>query len=73
MLIAALCGGHELPLPVVGADLAAVASQELRYHHFSVVMHRPRRLALFTAVNIDGKLAQRPSRERDRWYLDPRV
>ncbi|MCK6211599.1 DNA/RNA non-specific endonuclease [Georgenia sp. EYE_87] len=68
-----LGGGHELPLPVVGADLAAVASQELRYHHFSVVMHRPRRLALFTAVNIDGKLAQRPSRERDRWYLDPRL
>ena len=68
-----LGGGHGLPLPEVGADLAAAASHELRYHHFSVVMHRARRLALFTAVNIDGKLAQRPSRERDRWYLDPRL
>ncbi|GAA4287651.1 DNA/RNA non-specific endonuclease [Georgenia daeguensis] len=68
-----LGGGAELPLPVVGADLAPVASQELRYHHFSVVMHRARRLALFTAVNIDGKLAQRPSRESDRWFLDPRL
>ena len=36
-------------------------------------MHRTRALALFTAVNIDGKLAQRPERESDRWILDPRL
>lgn len=45
----------------------------LRYHHFSVVMHRLRRLALFTAVNIDGKTLHRFKRGRDRWYLDPRI
>ncbi len=62
-----------LPLPVPGCELAPAASAELRYHHFSVVMHRQRALALFTAVNIDGKLAQRPRRETDRWILDPRL
>src|SRR5215218_4759367 len=62
-----------LPLPVPGRSVAAVASTELRYHHFSVVMHRARRLALFTAVNIDGELSRRPRRERDRWILDPRL
>ena len=59
-------------LPVPGADLRGVASAELRYHHFSVVMHRRRALALFTAVNIDGKQARRPP-ERNRWILDPRL
>jgi endonuclease G, mitochondrial len=62
-----------LPLPAVGATLAPVASAELRYHHFSVVMHRQRALALFTAVNIDGKLSGRPVREADRWIVDPRL
>ena len=62
-----------LPLPRARPALAALASGELRYHHFSVVMHRARALALFTAVNIDGKLAREPKRERDRWILDPRL
>jgi endonuclease G len=64
---------HPLPAPVPSAALAEAASAELRYHHFSVVMHRRRRLALFTACNIDGKLAQRPRRESDRWIFDPRL
>ncbi|MBA9005299.1 DNA/RNA non-specific endonuclease [Thermomonospora cellulosilytica] len=64
---------HPLPLPVPSPELAAVVSPELRYHHFSVVMHRRRRLALFTACNIDGKLSRRPRRESDRWILDPRL
>ena len=46
---------------------------EFRYHHFSVVMNAARRLAYFTAVNIDGTLIKRPGRERDRWILDPRL
>ncbi|WP_395103856.1 DNA/RNA non-specific endonuclease [Actinomadura sp. SCN-SB] len=62
-----------LPLPVLPPELARVASVELRYHHFSVIMHRQRRLALFTACNIDGKRARRPRRESDRWILDPRL
>ena len=65
--------GSPLPLPAPGPALAALVSGELRYHHFSVVMHRERALALFTAVNIDGKLARKPKRERDRWILDPRL
>jgi endonuclease G len=36
-------------------------------------MHRVRALALYTAVNIDGKAAQRPRRDSDRWILDPRL
>jgi endonuclease G len=46
---------------------------ELKYHHYSVVMNRCRRLAFFTAVNIDGKTARSPGRERDKWFFDPRV
>ncbi|TDD35538.1 endonuclease [Actinomadura sp. KC06] len=62
-----------LPMPVPSPDLAAVASAELRYHHFSVVMHRQRALALFTACNIDGRSARRPKRDSDRWFFDPRL
>jgi endonuclease G len=62
-----------LPLPALGPELAGLASGELRYHHFSVVMHRARALALYTAVNIDGNEARRPRRESDRWILDPRL
>ncbi|SDD02893.1 DNA/RNA non-specific endonuclease [Rhodococcus tukisamuensis] len=65
--------GVPLPLPEHGGALEAVASPELRYHHFSVVMHRTRALALFTAVNIDGKQSQDLRRESDRWILDPRL
>jgi endonuclease G len=36
-------------------------------------MNAERRLAYFTAVNIDGKLTQRLKRETDRWILDPRI
>ncbi len=46
---------------------------ELKYHHYSVVMNRRRRLAYFTAVNIDGKTAMAPERERDKWLFDPRI
>ncbi|MEN0134086.1 MAG: DNA/RNA non-specific endonuclease, partial [Rhodococcus sp. (in: high G+C Gram-positive bacteria)] len=69
-------GGYDpnflrVPLPLPGAP--SVASPELKYHHFSVVMHRERALALFTAVNIDGRQSQSPRRDSDRWILDPRL
>jgi endonuclease G len=64
--------GVPLPLPGVGSN-AAVASAELRYHHFSVVMHRARRLALLAAVNIDGGATDAQPRSDDRWILDPRL
>jgi endonuclease G len=63
-----------LPVPLPGHQAwAEVASAELTYHHFSIVMHRRRRLALYTAVNIDGRTATRPSRDSDRWIIDPRL
>ena len=36
-------------------------------------MNRLRRLAFYTAVNIDGATSVRLKRERDRWTVDPRV
>jgi endonuclease G, mitochondrial len=61
-----------LPLPVLTAD-ADLATEPLSYHHFSVVMQRKRKLALFTAVNIDGGKADQPRRDSDKWILDPRI
>ncbi|HEY9315197.1 DNA/RNA non-specific endonuclease [Williamsia sp.] len=64
---------HPVPLPLLTDAVKSISSQELRYHHFSVVMNRPRRMALFTAVNIDGGAANDPPRESDRWIRDPRI
>ncbi len=61
-----------LPLPAPTRD-AELASPPLAYHHFSVVMQRRRKLALFTAVNIDGGKADHPRRDRDAWIMDPRI
>ncbi|MPV36381.1 hypothetical protein GB881_04830 [Georgenia subflava] len=61
--------GTHLPLPGVDEE-----HPELRYHHFSVVMDRRRRLARVAAVNIDGaKAPEDMTRESDRWILDPRL
>lgn len=72
--------GHAVPLPVLGEallpDLAEVPGEEggvLRYTHFSIVMNRTRRLAFYTAVNIDGANLQQLPRTGDRWYFDPRI
>lgn len=56
------------------AELRAPAGEtELRYTHFSVWMSTARRLALCTAVNIEGRRLVRYARSADRWYLDPRL
>ncbi len=57
--------GRPLPLPKAKDNTAlartAAGESELRYHHFSVLMHRKRRLALMTASNVDAsKAAKRP-------------
>lgn len=76
--------GTPVPLPVLTEEQRAATALNRRvadgqdptvlpYHHFSLVMHRLRRLALYTVVNIDGQLAQLPKRDRDRWYFDPRL
>ncbi|MEU8636149.1 DNA/RNA non-specific endonuclease [Amycolatopsis sp. NPDC048633] len=75
--------GHTVPLPTLPEALVAVAATNrqaagepryvLPYHHFSVVMNKVRRLAFFTAVNIDGRTSRSLRRDPDRWSLDPRV
>ncbi|ANW67291.1 endonuclease [Mycobacterium sp. djl-10] len=62
--------GPTLPLPSPGPGV--VLSPELKYLHFSVRMNTARRLAAYTAVNIQGPIT-RIERERDRWILDPRL
>jgi endonuclease G, mitochondrial len=74
---------QSVSLPELSAELAALAAVNqlattepayvLPYHHFSVVLNRERRLAFFTAVNIDGTTSVRLKREKDRWFLDPRL
>jgi endonuclease G len=76
-------GGLAVPLPALPDDLAQEAAINtlatadpryvLPYHHFSVVLNSERRLAFFTAVNIDGALSRSPKRRSDRWFFDPRV
>jgi endonuclease G len=89
-----LDGGEQVPLPqLTAAGRAAAAklddgSTELKYHKFSVVIHKRRRLALFTAANVDWRPAsrlvngRRPTRREltglaegtaERWVTDPRI
>ncbi len=73
--------GVDVLLPSLSADLEADLAplaqgngHILKYTHFSLAVSRSRRLALYTAVNIDG--ARRVSlgpRDRDVWYFDPRM
>ncbi|WP_149535357.1 DNA/RNA non-specific endonuclease [Siccirubricoccus phaeus] len=85
--------GFSLPLPGLSASLAAAVAPlrlgekrpeegELRYTHFSIKLHRTRRLAIFTATNIDGPTYLAVNRdtgrvvnteEGDTWFNDPRV
>src|SRR5262249_47540132 len=61
---------------------------ELKYHKFSVVVHKRRRLALFTAANVDWRRPSRlvngrvptrkeltglPDRTAEQWGTDPRI
>jgi endonuclease G, mitochondrial len=45
---------------------------ELTYQHFSVVLHKERKFALITAVNIDGSKLKKIER-KDTWRQDARV
>lgn len=86
--------GFELPLPTPDEKLAKQVAPlraeepdheagELKYQHFSLKMHRAKRLAIFTATNIDGPAYLAVSRETgevahgdaegETWYKDPRI
>ncbi|GAB3092740.1 DNA/RNA non-specific endonuclease [Lysobacter terrae] len=65
---------HEVPLPALTPQMQRSAAKllavepgddefELRYHHFSVVVNAKRRLAFYTACNIDGKNAKKINRK----------
>jgi endonuclease G, mitochondrial len=73
-----------VPLPVLTDEQrrAAAARRDpgpgddpvvLPYTHFSVVVNRPRQLAWYTVVNVDGAQLVDLTRDSDRWYFDPRI
>lgn len=68
-----------VPLPALGEALIDDAAQTtdgkkvLDYMHFSIAMSKSRRLAFYTAVNIDGNQLVDVKRSNDRWYFDPRI
>ncbi|MDX2160923.1 MAG: DNA/RNA non-specific endonuclease [bacterium] len=55
------------------APLKQNGGNVLHYTHFSVMMRKSRRLAFFTAVNIDGNAAVDLPRSEDKWLIDPRM
>lgn len=76
-------GTAKVPLPKLSAAMKAKAAVNqkangtdkyvLPYHHYSVVMNGERRLAYYTAVNIDGSIFYNIKRETDKWFFDPRL
>ena len=85
--------GVAVPMPKV-TKVSLVSKMDdgeyvMPYQHFSVVMHKRRRLALFTASNVDGrKRSKEPEPGRDysrkgltglgpndqeKWVTDPRI
>jgi len=85
--------GISTPLPVV-KDKTIIAPmldgrKFIPYEHFSLVLHKTRKLAIFTASNVDARMAaKRPEpaksysrkdltglddNSQEKWVLDPRV
>lgn len=75
----AFLGDFAVPLPApVGARKADILPLEaggsrLDYMHFSVVMSRSRKMAMFVGVNISGSESVSVNREGDKWALDGRI
>lgn len=78
-----------LKKPAVAAVRTDTGGRVLDYEHFAAVVHRKRRMALFTASNVDARPARKrpePGRDytrrglsglgendRERWFPDPRL
>ncbi len=68
-------------LPTLGATLAAQAvplldtkkGNVLNYHHYSLVMHKARRFAIYSAASIDFSGRFAIARAKDVWRIDPRI
>ena len=72
--------GFSLPMPepqnTIIRNVLTVdgGGHELKYHHYSVIMNKARRLAYVSAVNIKSGARFHHKREGgDKWYFDPRV
>lgn len=68
----------ELPAPrgARARDVLPVGgdpSGRLDYQHFSVVMSGSRKIAMFVAVNIEGRRSVSIVRDDDKWFLDGRI
>jgi len=74
----------QVPLPTVkDKDLKAEVfsyriqgknETEIKYWNYSVMMHKSRKLAIYSAANINMNLRpDKSGRSGDRWYDDPRV
>lgn len=84
----------KVPLPKLSDAQKAIAARktsvtagddpfELKYQHFSVVVNKSRRMAFFTAVNIDGNAwididrdtgqPKESAEATETWYEDPRI
>jgi endonuclease G, mitochondrial len=75
-------GKFSVPLPKIPTSLQSRVARlksspskfELKYFNYSVVMNKARKLAFFSAVNIDGGAQQDVGkREGDAWLRDPRI
>lgn len=67
--------GIRVSLPgSASATLRSNLIDPIAYEHFSVVLHKKRKIAAFTAVNIDGNREYRmKDRAKDSWHDDPRA
>ena len=64
--------GPEVEPVEFDATLSGAARFALPYTHFSVALNAHRRMAFYSAVNIDGGRARRVARDNS-WFLDPRA
>lgn len=85
---------HEVPLPKLGNAMKAKTAKlknpadgadehELKYEHFSLMVNKDRRMAWFTASNIDGATWKGIDRKTgdfsegaeatEKWFDDPRI
>jgi endonuclease G, mitochondrial len=65
----------KLPMPIdigVARELKDGSGVELKYHHFSVLVSKERRMPMLTAVNINGSKSQKISRI-STWSYDGRL
>ena len=78
--ISTFLAGYDVPRPTAPLDelyQGPGGRLVLKYHHYSLVMHRERRLAMWTAANVDyNESKRRFTREElgeDTWKPDPRI